>query len=43
MHRIPNGFEIPFFPWKINFSQFIDKYLKFKEIKYFIHYVKFEL
>ena len=34
-----------FCQWKINFSQFIfiDKYLKFKEIKYFIHCIKSEV
>ena len=33
------------FQWKIHFSQFIFiyKYLKFKEIEYFIHYIKFEM
>ena len=33
------------FQWKIHFSQliFIDKYLKFKETEYFIHYIKFEM
>ena len=30
---------------KFHFSQFIfiDKYLKFKEIEYFIHYIKFQI
>ena len=45
MHRIPNGFKISFFPIEIYFSWFIfiDKYLKFKEIEYLIHYVKSEM
>ena len=31
--------------WKIYFSQFIliDKYLKFTEMEYLIHYAKFEM
>ena len=43
MHKIPNGFKISFSQWKIYFSQFIftNKYLKYKEIEYFIHYILF--
>ena len=39
------GSKFHFSQWKINFSQFIfiDKYLKSKEIEYFIHYIKFEM
>ena len=29
--------------WKRYFSQFIDKYLTNKEVKYLIHYVKFKI
>ena len=49
MDTFPNGFKIPFFLameiYNLYFSQFIfiDKYLKFKEIGYFIHYIKFEM
>ena len=45
MHRILNGFKIPIFQCKSYFTQFIfiDKYLKFKEIEYFIHYIKFKM
>ena len=39
------GSKYHFTQWKIQFSQFNfnDKYLKFKEIEYFIHYIKFEM
>ena len=42
--EFPVGSNFHFSQWKINFSQlsFIDKYLKSKEIEYFIHYIKFE-
>ena len=35
------GSKFHFSQWKIHFSQFIfiDKYLKFTEIEYFIHYL----
>ena len=38
------GLKFHFSQWKINFSQFIfiDKYLKSKEIEYFIHDIKSE-
>ena len=38
------GSKFYFSHWKIHFSQFIfiDKYLIFKEIEYFIQYIKFE-
>ena len=39
MRRIHNGFRIPFFQCKTYFSQFIDKFLKFEEMKYLTHYV----
>ena len=29
--------------WKTFFSQFIDKFLKIKEVEYLIHYVKFKM
>ena len=41
--EFPVGSKFHFSQWKINFSQFIDKYLKSKEIKYFIHDIKFEM
>ena len=43
--EFPVGSKFHFSQWKINFSQFIfiDKYLKSKEIEYFIHYIKFEM
>ena len=43
--KFPVGSQFYFSEWKINFSQFIfiDKYLKCKEIEYFIHYIKFEM
>ena len=39
------GLKFNFSQWKIYFSQtiLIDNYLKFKEVKYFIHYVDFEM
>ena len=39
------GSKFYFSQWKTNFSQFIfiDEYLKFKEIKWFIHYIKSEM
>ena len=39
------GSKFNFFQQKIHFYQFIviDKYLKLKEIAYFIHYIKFEM
>ena len=45
MHKIPNGFKIHFFSMENVFSQlvFVDKYLKFKETEYLIHYVEFEM
>ena len=45
MWSIPNELKIPFFQWKIYFALFIfiDKYLNFTEIEYFICYVKFEI
>ena len=41
----PVGLQFHFSQWIIRFSQFIfiDKYLKSKEIEYFIHYIKFEM
>ena len=43
--ELPVGLKFHFSQWKINFSQFlfIDKYLRSKEIEYFIHYIKFEM
>ena len=39
------GSKFLFFQWKIHFSQLIsiDKYLKFKQIENFIHYIKCEM
>ena len=39
---MPNGLKIYCSKWKTDCSQFIfiDKYLKFKDIEYFIHYIK---
>ena len=42
MLKISNGFKIPFFPIE-NISQFIDEILKFEEMEYLIHHVKFEM
>ena len=43
--EFPMGSKFHFSQWEIHFSQFIfiDKCLKFKEIKYFIHSIKFTL
>ena len=44
--EFPVRSKFHFSQWKIHFSRFfifIDKYLKFKEIKYFIHYIEFEI
>ena len=43
--EFPVGSNFHFSQWKIYFSQFIflDKYLKFEEIEYLIHQVKFEM
>ena len=43
--EFPVSSKFHFSRWKIYFAQFIfiDKYLQFKEIEYFIRYVKFEL
>ena len=46
MHITPNSFKNSFFTMEKSFnSQFIftDKYLKFKQIEYFIHFIKFEM
>ena len=45
MCGIPNGFKIQFFPMDKLFFLiiFVDKYLKFKEIEYLIHYIGFEM
>ena len=32
------GLKFHFSKWKTYFPQFIDKFLQFEEIKYFIHY-----
>ena len=38
------GSKFYFFPhWKTYFSQFIEKFLKFEEMEYFIHHVQFEM
>ena len=39
------GSKFPFSQWKISSSKFIfiGKYLKFKEIEYFFHYIEFKM
>ena len=43
--QFPMGSKFHLFQWEIHLSQFIilDKYLKFKEIKYFFNYINFEM
>ena len=43
--EFPVGSTFVFSQWKNYFFQFItiDKYLKFNELEYIIHYVKFEM
>ena len=43
--EFPVGSTFVFSHWKNYFFQFItiDKYLKFNELEYIIHYVKFEM
>ena len=43
--EFPMSAKFHFPQWNVHFFKFffIDKYLKFKEIDYFIHYIKFEM
>ena len=43
MSRIPNELKIHLYQWKKYSFQFTDKFLKFKEMEYVIHYVKFKM
>ena len=41
--QFPLGPKFHFSQWETDFSRFIDKFSKFDEIEYLIHYVKFEM
>ena len=43
MSRIPNELKIHLYQWKKYAFQFTDRFLKFKEMEYVIHYVKFKM
>ena len=41
--KFPTGSKYYFYQWKTYFTQFIDKFLKFKEMENLIHHVKIEM
>ena len=43
MPKISSAFKTSFFPMETNFTQFINKFLKFEEMEYLIPYVKVEM
>ena len=41
--EFPIGSKLHFSQWKTYFSKFVDKFLKFVEMEYLIHYVTFNV
>ena len=41
--KFPVGSKFHFSKWKTCCTQFIDKFLRFKEMKYLIHQIKIEI